>query len=304
MPWLGCALVLSAVLSCAPSVAEAQTTGFRQAQEAYVRGQFDEVVALLAPLIDGPNIAIRDEIVLQEARKLLGASYILTGDPDGGQRMFEELLRTVRNNGSPEALESFALDPAQYPQPVLDAFARIHTRMVDEMRDEQTTHAREQAEARERRREAMLSLVSMAEEAEHEIERDRGPTLVPFGGGQFYNENDDLGYVFLVSEVSLLVANLALGATFLGVWLDLPNDPVRGRQPQTIEQQNALNGLVLSTNLSAAALGALMIIGILEAQASFVPVVQVRQRREIPQNLLEELDLGLSPGGVTLRGRF
>jgi hypothetical protein len=282
----------------------AQTAAaFRDAQEAYLRGQYEDVIGALAPLLEGSQILIEDEIMMQEARKLLGASYVLVGDEAHGADVFRELLRYVRNNSTARAFERYQLDAAQYRDDVLRVFSRVHRELVAELREEQSARERRAAEAEERRRQAQLDLLALAQEAEVEVERDPAPTFVPFGAGQFYNGNEDLGWGLLISEGALLGLSLVSAIVGTSIYYSVPRDE-RGTILWTDQTQASAEGAAFTAAAAGGAFVSLALIGVVEAVIHFVPRRTERQRREIPDEILRELDLAVGPGGVVLRGRF
>ncbi len=288
-------------LCLAPRPAHAQTSDFRQAQEAYMRGQYAEVVGLLAPLIAGHTPIIRDRIVLQEARKLLGAAFILTGDIENGRRIFGELLDSVMNNSSEREFADFALDPAQYPQVVLDEFDRLHGARLERLRAEREARQQAQREAAARRRAALLAVIEQAQTLEYEEERDPAIAFVPFGVGQFANGDEDLGLFFFLAEAVTFFSSWVLAATYAALSDELlPLD----HSPSSFAAADLLNALVAANWASAGSFVILAVAGIIEARVNFVSRRRVRRERELPPSVLEQLDLGLGPGGVTLTGRF
>jgi hypothetical protein len=117
---------------------------------------------------------------------------------------------------------------------------------------------------------------------------------IPFGVGQFQNEKVGLGAFFLVSEVAFGAGAII---TYIA-WATLGVPASRQEQILRISNQ-ALFSLF----------GATLIAGLIEAHVNFRPERVIRQRREIPAELLPRepaprLDVSVSPFGASLRVTF
>ncbi|MGE0792403.1 MAG: hypothetical protein AB7S26_42405 [Sandaracinaceae bacterium] len=311
---LGLALTLFLGLA---NRAEAQSEAFRDAQAAYLRADYDRVIDLLSPLVEGPTVLIRDPVLLQEAREILGAAYVLTGRPQLAEPVFDALLRQVLAV-SEQQFRRYRLDPAEFLDSVHAVFDRVHARILGQLEQEQQTRAQREAEARERRRAALLMLVEMAESTEVSYEVAELPSYVPFGVGQFNNGDDIAGYTFLVTETLLFATTLGTWIAWADTWFNLPLVPTSStpnpayppwaprplvRDPN--ESQAALLNTLSTINWIAAGLLVLDVAaGILEARINFRERRTIRRRREVPREILEELELGVGPGGLSIHGRF
>lgn len=289
---------LAALLWIAPRPAEAQVQAFQEAREAYRRGDYPRVIDILQPLVGGEVPAMTDAILVEPSRRYLGAAYALTGQVDDAEAVFEALLRDLLRD-EPDRFEGYTLDPATFLDRVHTVFNRVHARLAEEVRQQQLDEEQRDREARERRREALLSLLELSQEDEVEVERDPTPTYVPFGVGQFHNGDEDLGYFFLISQATMLLSSIVLGVTWLV--MDQEFSPLG---PGDEARRDGLRAVIYTNWASAGAFTALAIAGIIEARTSFVPRITIRRRREIPDDILQELELGLGPGGLTLSGRF
>jgi hypothetical protein len=265
---------LCAALASSPVSAQPAAHAFEQAREAYGRGEYATVVDLLEPMVGGPLPAISDRVLVRESRRYLGAAYVLTG----------------RN---PRANEQFELDAADFPSEVHAVFRMVRERLLEEQRDRATTEAREDAERDRARREALVELLSLAEETELEIAHDPAIAWLPFGAGQFQNGNANLGAFFLATEAITLLGSVVTFAT----WVPLADPDLR-------VDLGVLRALQVANWVSVGALGVLMLAGVLEAHINFVPSHRARRQREVPADILEHLDLSVGPGTLGLRLRF
>lgn len=285
-------LLTGLVLVCgalAPSAACAQPAAqaFEQAREAYGRGEYAMVVDLLEPMVGGPLPAIQDRVLIRESRRYLGAAYVLTGRNPRADEQFEALLRSLGDD-----MERYQLDAADFPSEVHAVFRDVRERLLEERRDRETAEARADAARSRARREALLALLTLAEEDEVEIVHDPALAWVPFGAGQFQNGNADLGAFFLVTESITLLG--AVGS--FAAWVPL--------QDQGTVDLGILRALQVANWVSVGALGVLALAGVIEAHINFVPSHRERRRREVPENILEHLDLSVGPGTLGLRLRF
>lgn len=269
---------------------------FQRAQTAYQSHEYEQAVRLFEEMIV-PVPAIQDRLLIQESRKYLGAAYLFVGRRPEAERQFEAFLRDE------DDFESYQLDPALFPSDVISVFRTVRERLVEELAD-QADRDRERAEQREeRRRQALLSLVSLAQESEVELENDLRLAWVPFGAGQFQNGNEDLGWFFAIAEGLTLVASAVSLSTFLYLeteHLAAIRDPMEGRATPPETRQTLFGASIASSALFVG----LAVAGILEAHIEFRPRRTVRQPREIPPEVLQELDLAVGPGSVSLRLRF
>lgn len=289
-------LVAAAALACSlvaalPASAQTPVESFEQARQAYLRGEFDEVVRRLDPLVGGPMPMIRDRVLVRESRKYLGAAYVLTGREPLAEDQFRELLVALG-----DGLATYELEPAAlFPQVVQTVFRRVRGRLVQEREDAESRRAAEAAEREAERREALLTLLALAQVHEVEVPHDAALAWIPFGVGQFQNGNPTLGAFFLVSEAVTLT-----GAAVLAAW----TIAYEASRPTAVIDRGIQRGLHVANWVSLGAFGVLAIAGVAEAHINFVPSRTVRREREVPPDVLESLELTLGPGTIGLRGTF
>jgi hypothetical protein len=174
---------------------------------------------------------------------------------------------------------------------VIDMFIQVHGSLMDTLRreqEEELRRSREEAQARaareqqERRRIAELERLATTERLVHKNER--WMAWVPFGVGQFNNENDGLGWVFLSSEVVLLAT--ALTATSIELGLHSQAD---GGQAG-LDAQDLTSKVQAARTAGTIAWGAWLAVaaaGVLEANLSFRPEIPLGERhnRALPESL-------------------
>ena len=230
----------------------------------------------------------------------------------GGQdQLADEPLRAaIRQNPQMKPPDSLL-----FPPQVVERFLRVRETMFDVIRraeDERVKRAQElaQKEAERARRERLrvAALERLAEQEALIIPKSRWVGLVPFGVGQFQNGQDALGYLFLSSEA------LLVGST-LTTWVvesHLVLEASRIGKPAPSINGKLADWYTAMTVSSYAWIG-VSLVGIVEAQLSFVPEQRRLKRRALPPELRREAssfhitpNAEPVPGGavVGVTGRF
>jgi hypothetical protein len=194
----------------------------------------------------------------------------------------EPLRAAIRQNPQMKAPDSLV-----FPPPVVERFLRVRETMFDVIRkaeDERVRRALELASEQEarakRERQRVAALEELAQRGSIVIPKSRWFALVPFGVGQFQNGDKPLGYVFLTSELLLAASTL----TSIGVQTHLVYEANRVDKvdPSINGRLDDWHSAVVYS--SYAWLG-VSVIGIIEAQLSFVPEQHKIQRRPLPTEL-------------------
>ncbi len=122
--------------------------------------------------------------------------------------------------------------------------------------------------------------------------------LVPFGTGQFQNGKGTLGWVFLATESSFLLASAITVPIYL-VDLQSRSDAYRaGQDTQAQEYINRAYGVFYANLAFAGAFAVTSVIGVIEAEVNYVPsVVDVKHRAIPPLSPASPLGSG-SPAGA------
>lgn len=245
--------------------------------------------------------------VVENARVYHAACLIGNGDD---QHADEPLRAAIRQNPQMKPPDSLV-----FPPQVVERFLRVRETMFDVIRkaeDVRVKRAQELAAQQELRakkeRARVARLERLAQEETVIFPKTRWLALVPFGVGQFQNDQQALGYTFLSAEVLLLASTL----TTLGVetHLVLARSRVVKADPSI---QGTLADWKSALAYSSYAWLGVSLIGIVEAQLSFVPERRQVRKRPLPPDLRPEsssLELLPSaspiPGGAVfgLSGRF
>jgi hypothetical protein len=274
----------------------------------YEAGKYGECADSLGRLLSGESThPFRDPDVIESARIYRAACLIGSGQ---NQLADEPLRAAIRQNPQMKPPDSLV-----FPPQVIDRFLRVRETMFDVIKraeDERVKRAQEIAarqEARAKRERARVAaLERLAQEETIITPHTRWLALVPFGAGQFQNGDKPLGYVFLTSEILLAASTL----TTFGVetHLSLATSQLEKSDPSN---QARIDNWYTALNYSAYAWLGVSLIGIIEAQISFVPEQRQIRRRDLPPSLRPETsslrvvpNAAPVPGGAVLglSGRF
>ena len=294
MARLAAPLLVCLALCVFSSQARAQRRELQEAREAYAAAEYEQVRTLLYPMVGGLVPAIDDPFLVRDARRYLGAAYVLLGRVEDAENQFGWFLR-----GQELAdLRRAQLEPTIFLARVREVFDRLRDARIAELEHEVSEREQQATEREARRHDALLQLMELAQSVEGDVEVDPLPSYVPFGVGQFTNGNEGLGWFFAVSQgLTLLAASVSV-AVFIPL-----DDQARANRPGAVDSY-VLESLAGLGWAAAGAFTVLAIAGIIEARLSFVPTRRRTIRQEIPREVLERLELTAGPGGITLRGRF
>jgi len=271
---------------------------FQNCRGLYEAREYARSVSCFEELVGEDVPRLTSTLLLLESRKLLAVSYVFVGRREAAAEQLGLLLR---------ADPTYEIDAALFPIEVVEMFEHVRGEIQEEVHyaeeraEEEARHAREVARIR--------ALIEFAgEEVQLESERSRWVAAIPFGVGQFDRGEDGLGAFFLVTESLFSVAAaIALGLNIYA--LDAARDLVRTGVPDPDDDRYAeVNRLLLGSEItnwiSVGATVILMGAGILEAQLNFRPTRVMRHRRTLPPELLEGLEISVSPFGLSLRASF
>lgn len=303
------AVALAALVLLVPAAARAaDIEDFERCRTAYEARDYERAVVCFEQLVGGETPRLESAGLVAEARKYLGAAYLFVGRRDAAREQLERLLR---------ADPAYVLDPLRFPVDVHELFESVRDRLRVE-REEAETRAQLEARAERAERRAQRLAELVEEEVTVELPNSRWLALAPLGIGQFQNGNDELGWAFLVTEIVL--AGAAAGAA---IWWQEVNafveDALSANPLTTVPGANEQLQAAFAMHWTAlAALGAVAVAGIVEAQLAFVPTRIVTERRRVPDELREDADdepaaepaevsdlrLGVGLGGASLSLRF
>jgi hypothetical protein len=265
-------LALSVSFACADDATELE-----RAKASYDAGRYGEGAERFRQLLnpDSPNV-LRDPAALQRARAYYAACLIALDRNEEANAQIETIIR---------ADPLYTPDAVVFPGKVVDRFLDVKARLKSEIEkavQERTDAERAVAAKRQREQHAYIeSLKQLASQESVVVRHSRWIAALPFGVGQFQNGQEGLGYAFLATETALAGTSIIAGV----VHMQLVADYSKGA-PGTFNfddfdsRRKAARDISL---VSAAALGALAIGGIVQAELSFVPEVRETRTRPIPE---------------------
>lgn len=247
--------LLLIVAGCCGVARAAPRDDLRDAENAYLYGDYRRVIEKVTPLIE-PDIRLVDLDDQARAYELLGLAHFYLHEEQKARRVFERLIRL-----DPQR----RLDPLVVPPAAIAFYDRLRTEMADELRAEREAFIRRRREEEERRRRENMV------EIEREYRRNsRLVAVMPFGIGQFQNGDTALGVAFLTTELAAI--GLSIGAYLAVEDLRRPTgrfssaDLPRAESLQTVQVASG-----------AAALG-LMVLGAAHALLTFEEHTEVQER--------------------------
>jgi len=241
------------------------------------------------------------------ARVYLAACLIASGKADEARQQFRQAILEDRQLEAP--------DPVVFPQAVVDVYLEVRSSLMEALerqqeeelqRGRQEAEARARAEQRERWRVAELERLASLETVVRR--NDRWMAWVPFGMGQFQNEDRTLGWIFFTSEAALSIT--AITAT--SIELGLHSQAEGGRAP--LDSEDLTSKVKAARQVGTASIIALIGVvfaGILEANLSYRSEVAVGQRKRVlpgalrapeapkPQGTRVRPNLGLGWAGIS-----
>ncbi|MEZ4226862.1 MAG: hypothetical protein R3B13_38330 [Polyangiaceae bacterium] len=243
-------------------------------------GKYAECNAELTKLLSPSDPQLEDADVVERARVYFAACLLAAGR---SKEADEQLRVAIRENP-----QMRGPDRLMFPQEVVDRFIAVKDSMLEEIKQAEQIRlekAKAAAEAaakrRAKERERVQKLEAYAQRETEVTQNRRWLAAVPFGVGQFQNDDVALGFLFLGTEVAL--AGTALGAMIVELNLnarsDDPDAPVKDELNANLKTARSV--LIFSSyGFLAVAAG-----GILEAQLSFEPEVRRTRTRSLPPEL-------------------
>jgi tetratricopeptide (TPR) repeat protein len=294
----GLVVVLMAAFAL-PAAAD-ELSDFESARRNYDKQSYTKAAKGLESLVGGVVPRARNPVVRLEARKYLGATYLFLGKKDAAREQFRLLL---------EEDPDYDIDPVAFPEAVVQTFQEVQKKVEAE-------NARKSAlDAARRKRERADELDELISQQQRiRMLEDSAPTetvekvnsrwiaALPFGIGQFQNEDRKLGIMFAVTESAFLAASIA---TFIG------HNSLRDENPAPSEIERARRvekALRIGNWVSVGAFVSFAVAGIIEAEVRFKPVIRTTRKRELPEATESprttgpqiRLELGLAGGKMRL----
>ena len=281
-------------------VAADELSDFESARRSYDKQSYAKAARGLESLVGGAVPRAANPVVRLEARKYLGATYLFLGKKEAAREQFRLLL---------EEDPDYDIDPVAFPEAVVQTFQEVQKGVTAERarRDAQEAARQERERSEEveeliRQQQRIEALEKLASEQTIEKVNSRWIAAIPFGAGQFQNENRKLGIMFATLQSAFLASSIA---TFIG------HNSLRDENPAPNEIDRARRvekALRIGNWVSVGAFVSFAVAGVIEAEVRFRPVIRTTRPRELPDELRDprssgpqiRLELGLSGGNFRL----
>ena len=293
-------LVFVLVAAFAQPVAAGELSEFESARRNYDKQNYAKAARGLESLVGGVVPRATNPVVRLEARKYLGATYLFLGKKDAAREQFRSLL---------EEDPDYDIDPVAFPEAVVQTFQEVQKEVSTERaREDALAAARRQRERSNevddliRQQQRIQALEELAAVETVEKVNSRWIAALPWGIGQFQNQNRKLGIMFAVTESALMAASIA---TFIG------HNSLRDENPAPSEIDRARRverALRIGNWVSVGAFLSFAVAGVIEAEVRFRPVIRTTRKRELPEDIEKprttgpqiRLELGLTGGKMRL----
>ena len=294
------ALVFVLMAAFALPVAADELSDFESARRNYDRQNYAKAARGLESLVGGVVPRATNPVVRLEARKYLGATYLFLGKNEPAREQFQLLLE--------EDLD-YEIDPVAFPEAVVQTFQEVKKEATAERAREDALEAARRQRERSDEVEDLVRQQQRIEELEKltavetvEKVNSRWIAALPFGIGQFQNEDRQLGIMFAVTESAFLAASIA---TFIG------HNSLRDENPAASEIERARRverALRIGNWVSVAAFLSFAVAGVVEAEVRFKPVIRTSRKRQTTEDIESpqssgpqiRLELGLTGGKMRL----
>jgi tetratricopeptide (TPR) repeat protein len=272
-----------------------------RAKASYDAGRYAEGVERFREILDPSSAnAVHEPLAVERARAYLAACLIAVGRNDEADA---EIEKVIRNN------PVYSPDAVAFPGKVVDRFIEIKSRLKGEI--EAAFRARSAAEqaakvkVERQQREYLESLQRLASQETVVVRNSRLIAMIPFGVGQFQNDQDGLGYVFLLAESALAVTSIVSNVVYSQLIAGYAEEKAAAVDYEKFKSQvdTAFNVNVVSTT----GLAVVALAGIIHAQATFVPETREVRMRPLPPpppQFMPKVGIGQAGFSLTLGGRF
>ena len=287
-----CALIFFVHVIASSAHAEVDaSSALNSAIRAYNGGNYKQVITLLKSQLY-PQIRFAREQDVLRAHKLIGISYLFTKDLTSARKEFRAILAQRPD---------YRLDPLSDPVAAVELFDQLKEENAQQVREVLDQDRKDRAREAERKRAEAKRREEMERLSRRVVEKTVTKksywlNFIPFGVGQFQNEQTTKGYIFLGTEAAL--AGISIGSA---LWLRLsyPDNTVPGSEYDTADairlMQVVSGGLFIAT----------AIYGVIDALWHFEEESIETREYEIPlQSFHVVPSLMASGGGVGVGGTF
>lgn len=274
-------LVFAGVVFGAAAAYADEQSDLEKARAAYLGRRYDEAEERFRALLDPAKGPMKDALLFNQARMYFAATLVAKKRNDEAVKVLEGLILDD---------PSFEPDPLVFPSEVHELFIDTRKGMTDRINAAKQAAARAEAEKRareeaERKRQAdyLEQLKRLASEEKETVKHSRFVALIPFGVGQFQNDQTFLGWLFLGTEAALLGASAAI----VPAYVYHRNEAIRQNNAGDRVRAEGYNDRAADlrvVNLSLVGGFVLVsVVGVIQAQMAYVPTIVETRKRPLPQ---------------------
>jgi hypothetical protein len=245
------------------STSPSPTQEFDRGRTAFLRGEYERAVGIIYPLVY-PELRLETEADALQAHRMLGVSYLFVNKPADARTEFRKLL---------ELSPDFRFDPLLDPPRVVEFFNGIVREQQAQLGD---------IEARLKKREKEMNRHT-GQILERRIEhRSYAVNYIPFGAGQFQNQQRGKGWLFFGLETGFAAISLGTFIVNFATYGVSPErkclDPDTTSTPCKLDRfyhpgENTSRNLLRVQVASGAVFFAVAFWGIIDALRNFRPEV-------------------------------
>jgi hypothetical protein len=267
--------------------------------------KYEECDARLSRLLNPHHPRpLKNARVIETARIYHATCLVGLGKDDQADEPLRAALRKNPQMRPPDSLI--------FPARVVDRFLRVREELYSELRlaqEKDIERARREAKAKQQRENEqwarMLQLERLARQEVVVQKNSRFVALLPFGAGQFQNGNQPLAWTFLGSE-TLLAAGTIASTIVYGTIKQKADRLQAQRLPVQADVNGRLQDWHLALTITSYTWLGVSLLGVAEAQLSFVPEVKRVRERPAPKVAAERAavvvrpDVSFGPGELKL----
>jgi tetratricopeptide (TPR) repeat protein len=295
-------------LSFAPAALAGEEQELEAAKTRMTSGKYDEAEARLRRMVGyEPGVEVcpqtpettehgcrlTDPELLQKARGYLANALFANGKKDEARKPIYDIL--IQD-------PSFIPSTTLFPDEVIDLFnderGKHAAELAKKIQEEAAKVAKERADQDQQKKERNAYIAALEARASVEVEkRSRWIAMIPFGAGQYQNDNIGWGLFFTMSQVltagtSIVTTGVSYNLSLQGIaqqnWDGcLPAAPPVNKVCKAVEQispatTTELQALQVVNDVSLGAFIALAVTGVIEAQVDFKPIVETKHPELLP----------------------
>lgn len=291
--WFALLVVAVGLLMGSAAFAD-ELADFEMGRVAYSGGRYQQAAERFGELLDPANPdRLTSPDLVEQARMYRAAALIALGRIDEADEEIEAALRA-----NPNAYP----DPVIFPVPVVERFTDVRSRIRQQLEEQAREQARQERlrlekerEKKERERARVKKLESLAQQEVQIVDNSRWVAALPFGVGQFQNQQDGLAWTLLLSETALATTSVVTAA----IAMDIQS---RGNDPNvdTVALNERVDTLRTVNQLSFAGFALLAVGGVVHAQLTYVPSRKEVKERPLPEELRATPTVSAVRGGAVL----